>query len=151
VSDRWHRSRLARLEPSFSWEGRVDFPDVDAAGIVFFATIQAYFHQTLVRFLHHVEQPLWDQLRSGTGMAPIVHAEADYLQPLRFGDPFRAGVVDALVGESRVTLGYRLDGPSGPAAVGSMVHVWVDPRTFRKAPLPDDLRAAFCRATAHNP
>jgi 1,4-dihydroxy-2-naphthoyl-CoA hydrolase len=144
---RFHRSRLARLPLRFAWEGAVAFQDVDAAGIVFFATIQTYFHETLVRFLDNAGQPLPAQLAAGAGMAPLVHAEADYLAPLRFGDRFTVGVVDAEVGASRVTLAYRLDGPAGPAATGCTVHVWVDP-SFRKAPMPDGVRAAFTTASA---
>jgi 1,4-dihydroxy-2-naphthoyl-CoA hydrolase len=145
---RLHRDRLAALPFRFSWEGAVAFQDVDAAGIVFFATIQGYFHETLVRFLAHAGQPLPDQLRSGAGMAPIVHAEADYRSPLRFGDRFVAGVVDAEVTDTRVTLAYRVQGPAGPAATGATVHVWVDPSTFRKAPMPPGVRAAFATGAA---
>lgn len=140
---RWHRSRLAALPFRSSFAGRVGFPEVDAAGIAFFASIQGWFHEAMVRFLHEAGQPLWTQLRSGTGMAPLVHAEADYLAPLRFGDAYVAGLVDAELSERRFTLAYRVDGPDGPAATGATVHVWVDPATFRPAALPDPLRAAF--------
>ncbi len=147
MSERFHRTRLATLPFTFSWTGAVGFQEVDAAGVVFFATIQGYFHEAMVRFLDDAGLPLAAQLRSGAGLAPLVHAEADYRSPLRFGDRFTAGLVDADVAGSRVTLGFRVDGPAGLAATGHTIHVWVTP-DFVKAPLPEALRAAYSSAAA---
>ena len=137
------RALAAPREFAFAWDGAVQFQHVDAAGIAFFARIQEYFHETLMLFLEHAGQPLPAQLRAGTGMAPLVHAEADYLLPLRFGDRFRVGIVDAETTPFKVTLGFRLDAEAGVAATGSTVHVWVDPGRFTKAPMPDPVREAF--------
>jgi acyl-CoA thioesterase FadM len=73
--------------------------------------------------------------------APLVHAEADYLAPLRFGDDVRVELVLAVLGASSTAYAYRIKKPDGQvAATGETRHVWVDGATFRPTALPAALR-----------
>ena len=129
----------------FAVDGAVPFHHVDAAGIVFYARVFDWFHDVYVAFLAHAGFPLPEAIRGGRWMAPLVHADADYRSPLRFGDPLRMALVDATTSAHRVSLAYRVTSGDRLAVTGTTVHVFVDPRTFAKTEMPEGLRAAFDR------
>jgi acyl-CoA thioesterase FadM len=142
---RWDRERLlAAPAPAFARAREVPFHHVDAAGIVFYARVLDWFHDLYVDALAESGHPLPIALREGRWMAPLVHAAADYLLPLRFGDPIGVGLVGADTTDSRLSLGYRVTTrPGDVAAVGTTVHVFVHPTTFRRTPMPESLRRWF--------
>ncbi|MCB9683599.1 MAG: acyl-CoA thioesterase [Alphaproteobacteria bacterium] len=144
MTDAFSRRALIEAPEGFGRDQQVPFHHVDAAGIVFFGRVFEWFHELYVAFLEDAGFPLPEQLRGGT-IAPLAHADADYLAPLRFGDAIRVAMVQADVTADRVRLGYRVTGPSGPAVVGSVVHVFVDPKSFQRVAMPAGLRAAFER------
>lgn len=132
------RSAGIHVEP-----GVVRFQDVDAAGVVFFARIFDYFHDGYVSFLRSRGAPLEVALSDGSWAAPLRHAEADYLRPLRFGEAFTVALVEVDVEETEFRIGYRIDRGVEAACVGMTRHVSVDPKTFRRTALPDTLRRAL--------
>lgn len=145
MSDAFARRALIEAPEGYARDQRVPFHHVDAAGIVFFGRVFEWFHELYVAFLEEAGFPLPEQLRAGVAIAPLTHADADYLAPLRFGDPIRVAMVRSDVTVDRVRLGYRVTGPTGPAVVGSAVHVFVDPTTFQRVAMPEGLRVAFER------
>jgi len=130
----------------FSEEKLVRFQDVDAAGIIFFARVFDYFHDTFVNMLPTLGLDM-PNLVKGSYKLPLVHAEADYLGPMRFGDRVVVDVVKADLSDRSIRVGYRIRSLEGrPLAIGHLVHVCVDSSTFRSMVLPDELQAAFKRA-----
>lgn len=124
----------------------IPFQHIDAAGIVFFARVLDYFHDAYVDWLAHLGHPLPDVLKERRWAAPLVHAEADYMAPLRFGDRATAHVTTVEVAARRIVVGYRLEVGDRVAAVGHTVHVFVDPRSMTPTEIPDDLATAMGRA-----
>jgi YbgC/YbaW family acyl-CoA thioester hydrolase len=121
----------------------VNFQDIDAAGIIFFARVLEYFHDAFMGFTRRIGLDFPAVLRERQWGTPVVHAEADYLNPMQFGDEVVVELVRADLGERSMTLGYRVRALDGrPLAVGHMVHVCVE-FPFRSRPLPDALRAAL--------
>jgi acyl-CoA thioesterase FadM len=104
----------------------------------------------LVSFFAAAGAPLHEHLRAPTWLSPIRHAEADYFKPLRFGDAVEVALVAAEVGESEVTLGFRVARAVGQevCAVAQSVHVFVGAETFERCPVPEPLRSAFLRLGA---
>lgn len=123
----------------------VRFQDVDAAGVVFYARVFDYFHDAYVSFLRAAGAPLEDALRSRTWAAPLKHAEADYRQPLRFGQEVSVALVAVEVRDAEYVIRYRISAGDDVACEGMTVHVSVHPDTFRRQPIPDTLRAALRR------
>ncbi len=123
------------------------FQDVDAAGLVFYPRVLEWFHDVYVAFLAAAGTPLPEVLAAKAWAAPLSHAEARYKKPLRFGDDVEIALVCAHVEATEATLGYRLaridDGTV--AAIGQSSHVFVDPATFRRRPVPEPLRDALAR------
>jgi YbgC/YbaW family acyl-CoA thioester hydrolase len=130
---------------SFAVRRAVRFQDVDAAGLVFHPRVLEYFHDAFVEFLAAHGQRLDEVLQQARWGAPLRHAEADYLAPLRFGDEIEVALVKARLEQSEVRLDFRVTRARDDevAAVGHTVHVFVDARTFRRRPVPDELRVAF--------
>lgn len=144
------RSRLSFDEivsaPSALYTERrsVRFQDIDAAGIIYFARVQEYFHDAFVGYLRQVGLGLPEILSQGKWGLPLAHAEADYILPLRFGDEILVELVWALASERSITLAYRARTEDGRVrAVGQMVHVCIDRQSFRSMSLPDELRAVI--------
>ena len=116
---------------------------MDAAGIVFYARVFDFFHDAYVGFLRDRGAPLERALRDGDWVAPLRHAEAEYLRPLRFGDALDVEVRLLRVAETEYEVGYRIRLRGETACLGRTVHVSVDPESFRRAALPPVLRRAL--------
>jgi 1,4-dihydroxy-2-naphthoyl-CoA hydrolase len=146
---RFERDRLRQARGgAFVRERSIRFQDVDAAGIIFFPRALELCHDLYVEFLADAGQPLHVAL-TGPWIAPIRHAEADYLKPLRFGDRFEVAIVAAHLGPSvpptEVTLGFRLACLPGrePAIIVQTVHTFVTRERFERTPVPEELVAAL--------
>jgi 1,4-dihydroxy-2-naphthoyl-CoA hydrolase len=119
----------------------VRFQDVDAAGIVFYPRVLEYFSDAYMAFFMARGYDMPREVERRTFAAPLIHAEADYLLPLRFGDAVSVEVVGAKVGGSSFTVGYRVRAPGGRfAAIGRTVHVSIDRGTFKARAIPEAVR-----------
>jgi 1,4-dihydroxy-2-naphthoyl-CoA hydrolase len=97
--------------------------DTDAAGVLFFAHLFRHAHDAYEGFMAALGQPLDGLLRDGCRL-PLVHAEADYLQPIRHGEEIRVTVSLAALGETSFTLDYGFQDFSGEVrARARTVHV----------------------------
>ncbi|HKY36026.1 MAG TPA: thioesterase family protein [Polyangiaceae bacterium] len=144
---RFERDDLKLSRPHAFVERRaIRFQDIDAAGIIFYPRVLEMFHDAYVAFLAFAGCPLPDVLKSGSWLAPVRHAEADYFKPLRFGDEVTIEICRAHLAESEATLGYRIVRLEREevCAVGQVVHTFVD-QSFKRLRIPDAVR----RALAH--
>lgn len=131
------RSSLASVHAE---ELSVRFQDIDAAGIVFFATVFDYFHAAYEGFLRRAGCPLPEALTHRLWAAPLRHAEADYFAPLLFGDQLSIHIGAAHVEETEIVLGYRVVRADGTVcAVGQTVHTFVNPETRKRCSVPAEI------------
>jgi len=122
----------------------VPFQDIDAAGVVFFAHLFRYAHESYEALMTHIGFPLHGLLREQRHLLPLVHAEADYRQPLELGDTLHIQVTVEALGESSFTLRYHIeDDQQQEHASVQTVHVAVDAASRQPITLPDDLREAL--------
>jgi len=137
---------LAVPQTILATKRRVRFQEVDAAGTIYYSRIFEYFGDVYVELLERDGVSVPKVMSQREWFAPLVHAEADYLGPMRFGDWVEVAIAKVACGKSSATIGYRIDGKSGrPLAVGHTVHVFVDGETFRPCPIPADVRRALTR------
>jgi len=139
----WTREQLVASTEGPTHRFDVPFQHVDAAGIVFFGRMFDYFHDAYVVSLAEAGHPLPQVIAEGRWLAPLVHAEADYLSPLRFGDPVEARVVRARATGSKLTVGYRVGVGDRVAAVGHTVHIFCALPSMERVPMPADLAAFY--------
>jgi 1,4-dihydroxy-2-naphthoyl-CoA hydrolase len=139
---RFEKKAIAERTLCAHWcEIAVRFQDIDAAGIVFFSKFFDYVHLAYEGFLADAGTPLPRVLQDGIWAAPLRHAEADYLAPVRFGAVLRVELVAAAVEQTEITLGWRiLDKESQkPRAVVQTVHTFIDPRVMSRISVPSEL------------
>jgi YbgC/YbaW family acyl-CoA thioester hydrolase len=151
---RFTREELLLFPAGFVHALTVRFQDIDAAGIVFFPRIFEYCHDAYVAFLAACGEPLPAALKTQAWAGPLIHAEADFLRPLRFGDELRVLIVCGELSGSTLSLGYRLvAGEAEPAqapviAVAQTAHAFVAPATFQRTPPPQRISEGVARLGA---
>jgi YbgC/YbaW family acyl-CoA thioester hydrolase len=139
----------------FQMTRRVEFSDTDMAGIMHFSNFFLFMEAAETAFL----RSLGFSVALGRGgldlCLPRVHAECDYLAPLRFEDEVLIHLVVEKKGASSLTYRfhfYRLDGPSRvEAARGRITLAYVRRQAdgaFKAAPLPGALAEVLEQAPA---
>ena len=128
------------MDPVFVARMPIRFQDVDAAGLVFFARVFDYAHDAFVAYLKHVGLPLDRLLREGTLGLPLVHAEADYQGPLRFGDDVDVTIAPPDLGDKSIKLSFALTVQGQPRAAVRVMHVAVEMATMMPVRVPDAWR-----------
>jgi|SRR6185503_18268800 len=148
---RFERDRLKQAPSgAFKLEVSVRFQDVDAAGIIFYPRALELCHDAYVAFLDQAGLPLHEIIR-GPWLAPVRHAEADYLKPLRFGDRIEVALVAAhletMPNPTEVTLGFRVARGADVAILAQTIHTFVERKSFQRTGVPDELRKALAPVT----
>jgi len=132
--------------PGLEHRFRVCLHDTDAAGVMFYGHIFRYAHDAYEGLMAALGSPVDALIRAGCRL-PLVHAEADYLLPLRHGDEVRVAIGVESLGATSFTLGYRFrDGSGALLAQARTVHVHLGQGGEGAAPLPGGLRAALATA-----
>ena len=123
----------------------VAFNDIDAAGIVYFGTVFDYCHRAYERVLEAIDIPLPHILNNERWAMPLVHAEADYVAPMRHGEQITVQVKLQRLGRSSMHFHYELSGEDGDVrARVVLVHAAVETPSFK----PQSLNSEFVKALA---
>lgn len=125
------------MNHSYAFEVRLH--DVDHAGVMFFARLFVHAHDAYEDFMAHLGMDLCAMIQAGERL-PIVHASADYLQPLRHGEHVTVSLEVETLGETSFTLAHSFHATPRLLAKVRTVHVYLDPRVNAAAPLPPALR-----------
>jgi 4-hydroxybenzoyl-CoA thioesterase len=124
----------------------VRFPDVDFARVVYYPRFFDYCHRVFEDFFaDEVKVPYPQMLQQRKVGYPSVHAEANFSAPLRFGDTARIEMTTVKVGQSSITMRYRVLNGAALCAELEIVSASIDMDKFVGVPVPDDVRAAFER------
>lgn len=141
IAGMWTRDELL-VQPTvhFSYRWQIQFQDIDAAGIVFFARILGACHEAYMRFWLSQGKALREALAHKEWATPLVHAEGDFLRPMRFGDEVDVQLVGLHATERKLYAGYRIVQASDqqPTAVAQTVHVYVSLKDFVRVSLPQE-------------
>ena len=125
----------------FRYETKIRLYDTDAAGILFFANQFRLVEEAYEDFLETNGVQIKDFLDKSDFIVPIVHADSDFLSPLRVGDRITIEISLASMGDSSFTLGHRIIKEEGVlCGKGSTVHVCVSSNDFSRIPVPDKIK-----------
>lgn len=125
----------------FEHEWPVRFGQVDQAGIIYYPELFDAFHHGVEALLESVDLSLHELVvGAGTGM-PIVHAEADYLQPIRYGAVVRIEIGVTLSDSSLTFIGAGYDDEQLFSV--QQKHAMIDMETFESIPVPEGIRSAL--------
>lgn len=127
---------------------KVNFFDADPAGIIFYANLFRFSHAAYEDFLKSLKTER-DYFFDKELVLPIVHAEADYIKPIKAGDILNITVYVSRLLKSSFELSYVFELPDGSiAARAKTVHVAVSKDSFTKALLPEDLYSGLVKHSA---
>jgi len=132
----------------------VSMNDTDAAGIIFFASQFVFAHVTYERFLESIGFSFAEALEKEPYLLPIVHAESDYLRPLKVGDRLDVELTVSNIGHTSFTLDYLFLRDGEMVGRSRSVHVSMTKEDGKKAPLPEKLLRAlelFCTGAERRP
>jgi 1,4-dihydroxy-2-naphthoyl-CoA hydrolase len=122
----------------FTTNIKVYFYDADPAGIIFYASLFKYVHaayEDLMRSLHTERDYFFDK----EYILPIIHAEADYVKPIKVGDELHIDVVVSSLRDSSFELTYKFYKSNDQfTAIAKTVHVCVLKDEFKKISLPKE-------------
>jgi acyl-CoA thioesterase FadM len=122
----------------------IRFADADPAGLVFYPRAIALAHSVVEDLIRH--SPLgWEEwFASPTHAAPLRHAEADFLRPMKPGEIFTARAAVESTGTTSVTfLVEILDPADRVAARIRTVHVLIDKESGTPIPLTGEILSAL--------
>lgn len=123
----------------FSIKHKINFSETDPGGILFFAEFFKIAHIAYERFFESLNLDR-NYFLDEKYILPIVHSEADYLSPVKFGDELECEVTVGELGTSSFELNYLLKNKTNNAAKISTKHVAVLKQEFVKTELPNQLR-----------
>jgi YbgC/YbaW family acyl-CoA thioester hydrolase len=124
--------------PSFVHHSRVPFADTDASGIVYFANFFKYAQDAEVFALASLGFSRMDM------RYPRVHAEADFVSPLRFWDEMRTEAELTHIGATSLHWKFTIYGPLGVSAVIKTV-ISRRNEDFTPAPYSDEERSRLTK------
>lgn len=122
----------------------IRFGDCDPAGVIFYPRAIELAHAAVEELITRSAIGWKAWFASPLHSAPIRHAEAEFLLPVRAGDTvtLRPGV--ERVGEASVSFAVDFLDAKGDIAIRvRTAHVLVDKSTNRPAPLTAEMRRAF--------
>jgi acyl-CoA thioester hydrolase len=121
---------------------RVRYSECDPQGIVFNANYLMYFDHAITELWREAVGSYQTMVEAG---ADIVLAEARvrYLSPLRFDEEFELTAAVTRLGETSITTTLTAERDGTIATEGELRHVFVEPESGSKRPIPDDVRAAL--------
>ena len=118
----------------------INFYDCDPAGILFFAGIFEICHSAYEDLINsfNLQTDYWN---NENFVIPIIHTEAEYLLPLKFGDIVTVEVSVSQLKESSFELYYvcRNDDDKVTNEVKT-VHIFVDKKKWKKTPIDPEVK-----------
>jgi len=129
---------------TYTREFPIRIHDVDAAGIVFFATYLVLWHDVYEAFLADIGHSIPDAIARGEYIIPIKRCEAEYHRPMRHGEIITAHLrLTELRGSSFVVITDFIGADQVNRATITTRHVCVGTRQMKPVPVPEDLRTAL--------
>ncbi|MBI2839209.1 MAG: acyl-CoA thioesterase [Acidobacteria bacterium] len=125
----------------FSTEVRVRLPETDAFGIVFHGYFFTYFDVARMDYLRNLG--IIDYISPAHGTTNVVvHSSADFRSPARFDEPLVIQARISAFGTTSFTFEFRVlhKSENRLIATGKSTHVVLDPKTWKPAPVPRELK-----------
>jgi 1,4-dihydroxy-2-naphthoyl-CoA hydrolase len=116
----------------------------DAAGVIYFTEALDLAHEAAEAFLDSAGIPLRTLLEPGQVKLPVVHAEADYMRPVRPGDRLELRLASLRVGHSSITFEWVAAHDDGQEAFRTrIVHACIDAERGVGVAVPDAMRTSL--------
>jgi len=115
--------------------------DTDMAGILYFPRQFRFIHDAFEDFLAKEGFGFEKLFNEHAFTFVVVHAESDYLAPLKVGDPLTVHLFTENIGETSFTIGHEIYKEEKKlVGTGKTVHVTLDGKSRKKITVPDEWR-----------
>jgi len=121
---------------------RVRYGECDPQGVVFNANFIMYFDVALTELWREAIGRYDAMLEAGTDMV-VAEARARYLAPAGFDDELDIELRITRLGNTGMTTELVVRRDDATVVEGEMRHVFIDPATKLKKPMPNEIRAAM--------
>jgi acyl-CoA thioester hydrolase len=121
---------------------RVRYGECDPQGVVFNANYLASFDIIVTEFWREAAGGYQAMIAAGTDMV-VAESRIRFVEPAAFDEELGFELRVSRLGNT--ALGTLIDAKVGdrPIVAGEMRHVFIDPATKQKRPMPDNIRAAL--------
>jgi acyl-CoA thioester hydrolase len=120
----------------FEYPLRVRYAECDVQGIVFNAHYLAYFDISMTELWRAAFGSYQTMLDRGVDMV-LAEAQLQYLSPARFDEELKLGVSVLRLGTTSVLTRHHVWRGLELLVEGSLRHVFIDPETYTKVPIPN--------------
>ena len=129
---------------TFTHRIRVRYSECDAQGVVFNANYYAYFDLLMTELWRENIGPYEDMVANGTDMS-VVASGARFIAPARFDDEIDLNARVTRLGNTAMSTAITITRASDGAELvdGEIHHVFVDPATYTKRPIPGEVRSGL--------
>ena len=128
----------------YTYSTTIRIHHTDAAGVIFFGSLFRLADDAFEDFLDDAGVSIQSIVNDETYALPIVHAEADYIAPMRLGNQIDIQLSLKSRGQHSFTLNYIfINEQSIKVATAETVHVSIDKKTGTKIDLPIELQTIF--------
>ena len=129
---------------TFSHRIRVRYAECDPQGVVFNANYYAYFDLLITELWREAVGGYNAMLEAGADLS-VVESRARFIAPARFDDEIDLNATIARLGNTAMSTSIHITRADGGATLveGEIHHVFIDPATYTKRPIPDDIRTAL--------
>jgi acyl-CoA thioester hydrolase len=121
---------------------RVRYGECDPQGVVFNANYVAYFDIILTELWREALGRYQDMVDAGTDMV-VAELNVRFLGPARFDDEVDFEARLTRLGETAMSTHIDATTNGQPVVQGDVRHVFIDPATKTKTPMPDEIRTAL--------
>lgn len=122
----------------------IGFADADPAGVVFYPRALALAHGVVENLIRHSGIGWYAWFASPDHAAPLRHAEADFLLPMRAGETFTARASVEKIGDTSVNFLVEFANAANEVAARiRTVHVMIDKTTSKPVRIAEDIRSAL--------
>jgi len=138
----------------FSHRHTIRFGEIDYAGIVYYPNFFDFYQQVEEEFMAALGYPYPHLLRDLKLGFPIVHVEADFKHPFRYGDTLEIELCVSHLGSASVSFHFDVFDHTlrRLRATANIDHVLINTELFKSQPIPDALRVEFSKyLCAHAP
>lgn len=122
----------------FTTKYKISFGETDPGGIIFFAELFKITHIIYERFFESFETEK-NYFLDDEFIIPIVHTEADFILPMKFGDEIKCTVMVESIGSTSFTLKYNFQKKDIIMATSITTHIVVKRNDFIKTKIPSEL------------
>jgi acyl-CoA thioester hydrolase len=127
---------------SFSHRLRVRYSECDPQNVVFNSHYVAWFDVLMTELWREVPGGYAGMMATGTDLV-VAEVNVRYMDGARFDDEVELRATVTRLGTTGMTTRIEVLREEQPLAEGHLRHVFIDPATKAKRPIPDDVRSAL--------